>query len=90
MSILFNEIHTSLIKQRTQLHAVLQQTFPEIESLYSTNLSKYVLTNIERFPHPLYVNELSKTKIKNLLLKRTKKYFKWRSYIESSKISIFY
>ena len=73
ISILYDEIHTNLIKQRMQLHAVLQQTFPEIEALYSTNLSKYVLRLIERFPHPEYVNELSKTKIKNIILKSTKK-----------------
>lgn len=73
ISILYDEIQTSLIKQRMQLHAVLQQTFPEIEALYSTNLSKYVLKVVERFPHPEYVNELSKTKIKNILLKSTKK-----------------
>lgn len=73
ISILYDEIHNSLIKQRTQLHAVLQQTFPEIESLYSSNLSKYVLNIIELFPHPAYVEVLSKTKIKNLILESTKK-----------------
>lgn len=73
ISVLYDEVHDSLIKQRAQLHAVLQQCFPEIEKLYSSNLSKYSLNIIERFPHPAYVKELSKTKIKNIVLTSTKK-----------------
>lgn len=73
VSILYDEVHNSLIKQRVQLHAVLQQCFPEIETLYSSNLSKYALKIIERFPHPAYIKELSKTRIKNIILASTKK-----------------
>lgn len=73
ISILYNEIHENLIKQRVQLHTVLQQCFPELEIMYSSNLSKYILNVIGRFPHPAYVKELSKTKIKNIILTSTKK-----------------
>ncbi|WP_177206481.1 IS110 family transposase, partial [Marinilactibacillus piezotolerans] len=73
VSILYDEVHANLIKQRVQLHAVLQQCFPEIETLYSSNLSKYALNIIERFPHPAYIKELSKTRIKNIILASTKK-----------------
>lgn len=78
VSILYDGVHASLIKQKAQLHAVLQQCFPEIETLYSSKLSKYTLNIIERFPLPTYIKELSKTKIKNIIFASTKKTFQRR------------
>lgn len=88
ISNLYAEVHASIIKQRAQLHAVLQQCFPEIEGLYASNLSKYVLNIIKRFPHPAYVKELSKTKIKKSYFKEyTKKNLKRRSWPKSGAIN---
>lgn len=59
--------------QRTLLHAVLQQTFPELKKLFSSRLSKLTLNVVALFPHPDLVNGFSRTKIKNILLKSTAK-----------------
>ena len=73
ISTFYEEIQANLMKERNYLHAALQQVFPEIESLYASNLSKFVLNSIEKYPHPAFVKETSKTKIRNFILASTKK-----------------
>ncbi len=66
-------IQKNIKYQRTLLHAVLQQTFPELKHLFSNRLSKLALNVVGLFPHPDLVIGLSQTKIKNILLKSTTK-----------------
>ncbi|WP_245882011.1 IS110 family transposase [Streptohalobacillus salinus] len=73
VSSLYNEVHETLMKEKNYLHAGLQKVFPEAEKLYSENLSQFTLNVIEKFAHPAYVLEISKTKIKNHILAGTMK-----------------
>ena len=73
ISSLYDELQESLVKERNQLHAVLQKVFPELENLYSSNLSQFTLNIIEKYPHPNIVLKSSRTKIKNQILLCTKK-----------------
>lgn len=73
VSSFYDEIQEELVKERNQLHAVLQKVFPEIENLYTDYLSKYALNLIEAYTHPNIVLKSSRTKIKNQILLSTKK-----------------
>src|SRR5690625_3752112 len=73
VSSLYDEIKRTLIKERNQLHAVIQKTFPELESLFSNYLSHFALNIIKEYPHPDLISESSRTKIKNRVLLFTKK-----------------
>lgn len=73
VSSLYDEIKRTLIKERNQLHAVIQKTFPELEGLLSNYLSHFALNIIKEYPHPDLISESSRTKIKNRVLLFTKK-----------------
>lgn len=73
VSTLYDEMKRTLIKERNQLHAVIQKNFPELESLYADYLSHFALNIIKEYPHPDLVLESSRTKIKNRILLFTKK-----------------
>ena len=60
-------------KARNQLHVFLVQSFPEYEKYFSSISSEFALEIIQLFPHPKRLEELSRTKIKNLILKGTRK-----------------
>ncbi|HAT55178.1 MAG TPA: IS110 family transposase [Lactobacillus sp.] len=58
---------------RSKLHVALQQTFPELEYLFASRVSKLTLNIIELFPHPDYVVGQSRTKLKHTLIRQTDK-----------------
>ena len=58
---------------RNQLHVFLVQSFPEYETYFSSISSEFALGIIQLFPHPKRLENLSQTKIKNLILKSTRK-----------------
>ena len=60
-------------KSRSQLHVFLVQSFPEYEKYFSSISSEFALDIIQLFPHPKWLKGLSRTKIKNLILKATRK-----------------
>lgn len=55
------------------LKSLLQQTFPEIEKLFSSRTSKLALNVVNLFPHPELVSGFSRTKLKNILMNETDK-----------------
>ncbi|WP_300560464.1 IS110 family transposase [Companilactobacillus sp.] len=58
---------------QVRLHTELQQTFPEIEDLFSSGASRMALKMINQFPHPDMVLNLSRTKLKNIFIANTDK-----------------
>lgn len=73
LSRFIDRIQNDVNLKHTQLHSQLQQTFPEIEVLFSSRVSKLALNVISLFPHPDLVRELSRTKLKNRLMNSTDK-----------------
>ena len=67
------QIETDIKDKRMRLHNALQQTFPELEHLFASHVSKLALNVIELMPHPDFVRSLSQTKLKNILSKNTDK-----------------
>lgn len=67
------ELVDELVTTKNKLHSVLQKTFPEIENSFSSKDSELFLNTIECFPHPELVLNHSKTVIRNILLKNTRK-----------------
>lgn len=58
---------------RLKLYTALQQTFPEIEQLFSSRVSKLALNVILLFLHPDFVRGISRTCLKNKLMSETDK-----------------
>jgi len=56
-----------------ELHAELQQTFPELERFISNKSSILWLNVVSIFPHPDLVLNLSQTKLRNILIDKTDK-----------------
>lgn len=73
LSRFYQELEDEIKRTRMYLHNALQLTFPELERLFSNRITPYALTLIHLLPHPELVQESSKTKIKNLLIKSTTK-----------------
>lgn len=73
LSRFYQEIEKQIKQLRMSLHNCLQLTFPELELLFTNRVSTYSLILISSFPHPELVKASSRTKIKNQLLKNTKK-----------------
>lgn len=69
----YDHIETDMKDKQMNLHNALQQTFPELEHLFASRVSKLALNVIELFPHPELVSCLSQTKLKNILMKNTDK-----------------
>lgn len=59
---------------KVKLDMELQQTFPELEDVFSTKLSNLSLSVIKQFSHPNMLSEFSKTQLKNFIIKSTKKH----------------
>lgn len=73
LSRFYQEIEDDIKRTRMHLHNALQLSFPELEQFFSSRVTPYALVLIELFPHPEFVLQTSKTKIKNLLMKSTTK-----------------
>ena len=73
LSRFYQELEDEIKRIRMYLHNALQLSFPELERFFSSRVTPYALTLIELFPHPDFVLQTSKTKIKNLLMKSTSK-----------------
>ncbi|MBC9705124.1 MAG: IS110 family transposase [Enterococcus sp.] len=73
LSRFYQEIEVKISQVRMDLHNGLQLTFPELEQFFSSRMTSYALSLIELFPHPAYVLASSRTKIKNRLMKMTRK-----------------
>lgn len=69
----YQEVEEEIKRNRMALHNCLQLTFPELERFFSSRLTPYALTLISQFPHPDLVLQSSPTKIKNQLMKTTRK-----------------
>lgn len=54
------------------MHKVIQLTFPELEQIFMTK-SDLFLNFVQLFPHPDFVQNLSKTVMKNQIRKNTNK-----------------
>src|SRR5699024_11191526 len=73
LSRFYQEVEEEVKRTRMHLHNCLQLVFPELEQFFSTKINLYALTIISLFPHPVLVLRSTPTKIKNLLLKSTRK-----------------
>lgn len=73
LSRFYQEVEEEIKRTRMYLHHALQLSFPELEQFFSSRVTPYALTLIDLFPHPEFVLQSSKTKIKNLLIKSTTK-----------------
>ncbi|MEI3598671.1 MULTISPECIES: IS110 family transposase [unclassified Oceanobacillus] len=76
LSRFYQEIEEDIKRTRMYLHNALQLSFPELERFFSSRVTAYALTLIDLFPHPEYVLQSSKTKIKNLLMKSLPKRYR--------------
>lgn len=70
----YQEIEEKISRVRMDLHQALQLTFPELENFFSSRVTPYALSLIEAFPHPTFVLASTRTKIKNRLVKSTRKH----------------
>lgn len=70
----YERIEDSRKLNQNYLHTELQQTFPEIEQLFVSRASKLALNIVELFPHPDLVSGISRTKLKNILIRQTDKH----------------
>lgn len=68
-----DQVDQDLNKKHIKLLELLQQTFPEIENLFSHRMSKLALNVVQLFPHPTLVLGLSRTRLKNILMHKTDK-----------------
>lgn len=73
LSRFYQEVEEDIKRTRMYLHNALQLSFPELERFFSSRVTPYALTLIDLFPHPDFVLQTSKTKIKNLLIRSTTK-----------------
>lgn len=68
----YGELDDELTVIRNRLHKVIQETFPELERIF-TSKSELFLNVVQLFPHPDLVLNHSKTVIKNKIIANTKK-----------------
>ena len=73
LSRFYNQLNNDWDHRLVQLHIALEQTFPELKQLFKNKTSKLALNIVELFPHPDFVKLLSRTKLKNRLIKSTDK-----------------
>ena len=73
LSRFYQEVEEEIKRTRMHLHNCLQLTFPELEQFFSNGITLYALTLISLFPHPNLVLQSTPTKIKNRLMKSTRK-----------------
>ncbi|MED2766072.1 IS110 family transposase [Bacillus thuringiensis] len=72
LSRFYDELDDELSVIRNRMHKVVQLTFPELEQIFTTKTELF-LNFVQLFPHPDYVQGLSKTVIKNRIRANTKK-----------------
>lgn len=72
LSRFYSELDDELSVIRNRLHKVMQETFPELETIFKTK-SDLFLNIAQLFPHPDYVSKKSKTIIKNRIIANTNK-----------------
>jgi transposase len=72
LSRFYSELDDELSVIRGRMHKVIQLTFPELEKLF-TSKSELFLNIVQLFPHPDFVQGLSKTIIKNKIRANTNK-----------------
>jgi transposase len=82
----YQEIETEIKRLRMYLHTALQLSFPELELLFSSRVSKLSLNLIERFPHPDCLADLSQTQVKNILKKSTDKRLSEKKALEKAQL----
>lgn len=73
LSRFYQEVEEEIKRTRMHLHNCLQLVFPELEQFFSNQINLYAPTVISLFPHPDLVLRSTPTKIKNLLIKSTRK-----------------
>lgn len=73
LSRFYNQLNNDWNHRLNQLHTALEQTFPELKLLFKNTTSKLALNVVELSPHPDFVKPLSRTKLKNQLIKLTDK-----------------
>lgn len=69
----YDQITNDIKLEQGKLYTALEQTFPEEEQLFKSQVSKLALNIILLFPHPDFVHGLSWTKLKNKLISQTDK-----------------
>ncbi|WP_056989169.1 IS110 family transposase, partial [Lacticaseibacillus camelliae] len=69
----YQQVMNDIKLTRLKLYTALQQTFPEVEKLFSSRVSKLALNVILLFPHPDFVRHISRTCLKNKLMNETDK-----------------
>lgn len=69
----YQEVEGKIKRFRMDLHNGLQMTFPELELFFTNRVTPYALTLISFYPHPDFVLTSSRTKIKNKLMKESRK-----------------
>lgn len=90
LSRFYQEVEEDIKRTRMHLHNALQLSFPELERFFSSRVTPYALTLINLFPHPDFVLQTSKTKVKNLLMKSTiKKISENRAKQKASDIMVY-
>ncbi|MEY8188266.1 IS110 family transposase [Peribacillus simplex] len=72
LSRFYSELDDELSVTRSRMHKVIQLTFPELEKLFTIK-SDLFLNIVQLFPHPDFVQGLSKTIIKNKIRANTNK-----------------
>lgn len=69
----YQQVVDDVKRTRLKLYTALEQTFPEMEQLFSPRVSKLALNVILLFPHPDFVHGISRTCLKNKLMSETDK-----------------
>lgn len=69
----YQEIGDQIQPLQTHLHNNLQLVFPELEDAFSSNMTPYALSLIQRFPHPNLVLKISPSQLKESLREATPK-----------------
>ncbi|WP_235443519.1 IS110 family transposase [Peribacillus frigoritolerans] len=72
LSRFYSELDDELSVTRSRMHKVIHLTFPELEKLFTIK-SDLFLNIVQLFPHPDFVQGLSKTIIKNKIRANTNK-----------------
>ena len=68
----YDEVDVEMIHLRSRMHAILQLSFPELETLFTPS-SALFLNIVQLYPHPACLLDHSKTVIRNRLKLNTKK-----------------
>ena len=70
----YERVEKSVKSCKVSLDMELQQTFPEIEDVFSKKPTKLALNIMKRFPHPDMLTGFSQIRLRNIILKSTGKH----------------